>query len=49
MGDVGVEEMPSVVGGLGGYGVLFAFALKDTGSVDAVGEVFVGHAKRWCL
>ena len=41
-GEVGVEEIPSVVGGLGGDGVLFAFPLEVAGFVDAVGEVFVG-------
>jgi hypothetical protein len=41
-GEVGVEEIPAVVGGLGGDGVLLAFPLKDAGIVDAVGEVFVG-------
>lgn len=41
-GEVGVEEIPTVVGGLGGDGVLLAFPLQDAGLVDAVGEVFVG-------
>jgi len=41
-GEVGVEEIPSVVGGLGGDSVLLAFPLEDAGVVDAVGEVFVG-------
>ena len=41
-GEVGVEEIPAVVGGLGGDGVLLAFPLEDAGVVDAVGEVFVG-------
>ena len=41
-GEVGVEEIPTVVGGLGGDGVLSAFPLEDTGIVDAIGEVFVG-------
>ena len=41
-GEVGVEEIPTVVGGLGGDGVLFAFPLEDADLVDAVGEVFVG-------
>ena len=41
-GEVGVEEIPTVVGGLGGDSVLFAFPLDDAGVVDAVGEVFVG-------
>ena len=41
-GEVGVEEIPTVVGGLGGDGVLFAFPLEDADIVDAVGEVFVG-------
>ena len=40
--EVGVEDIPSVVGGLGGDGVLFAFPLEDAGVVDAVGEIFVG-------
>ena len=41
-GEVGVEEIPTVVGGLGGVGVLLAFPLKDAGVVDTIGEVFVG-------
>jgi len=41
-GEVGVKEIPTVVGGFGGDGVLFAFPLEDAGIVDAVGEVFVG-------
>jgi len=41
-GEVGVEEIPTVVGGLGGDGVLLAFPLKDAGVVDTIGEVFVG-------
>ena len=41
-GEVGVKEIPTVGGSLGGDGVLFAFPLKDAGIVDAVGEVFVG-------
>ena len=40
-GEVGVEEIPTVVGGLGRYGVVFAFPLEDAGVIDAVGEVFV--------
>jgi hypothetical protein len=40
-GEVGVEEIPSVVGGLGGDGVLLAFPVEDAGIVDAVGEVFI--------
>jgi len=41
-GEVGVKEIPTVVGALSGDGVLFAFPLEDAGIVDAVGEVFVG-------
>jgi len=41
-GEVGVKEIPTVVGGFGGDGVLFAFPLQGAGVVDAVGEVFVG-------
>jgi len=41
-GEVGVEDIPAVVGGLGGDGVLFAFPMEDSGVLDAVGEVFVG-------
>jgi hypothetical protein len=41
-GEVGVEEIPTVVGGFGGDGVLLALPLEDAGVVDAVGEVFVG-------
>jgi hypothetical protein len=41
-GEVGVEDSPAVVGGLGGDSVLFAFPMEDSGVVDAVGEVFVG-------
>ena len=40
-GEVGVEDIPAVVGCLGGDGVLFAFPMEDSGVVDAVGEVFV--------
>jgi hypothetical protein len=41
-GEVAVEEILAVEGGLGGDGVLFAFPLEDAGTFDAVGEVFVG-------
>ena len=41
-GEVGVEEISSVVGSLGGDGVLLALPLEVAGVVDAVGEVFVG-------
>lgn len=41
-GEVCVEEIPSVVGGLGGDGVLLAFPLENAGIVDTIGEVFVG-------
>jgi len=41
-GEVGVEEIPTVVGGLGSDGVLIAFPLEDAGIVDTIGEVFVG-------
>jgi hypothetical protein len=41
-GEVGVEEIPTVVGGFGGDGVLLALPLEEAGVVDAVGEVFVG-------
>ncbi len=41
-GEVGVEEIPSVVSGLGGDGVLFAFPLEDACVIDAISEVFVG-------
>lgn len=37
-----MQEIPSVMGGFGGDGVLFALPLEDAGIVDAVGEVFVG-------
>ena len=47
-GEVGVEEIPTVVGGLGGDGVLLAFPLEDAGIVDAVGEVFVGFKPLEC-
>jgi hypothetical protein len=40
-GEVGVEEIPSVVGGFGGDGVFFAFPLEDVVGIDAVGEIFV--------
>lgn len=40
--EVGVEEIPTVVGGLSGDGVLLAFPLEDAGIVDTIGEVFVG-------
>ena len=40
-GEVGVEEIPAVMGGLGRDGVVFAFPLEDAGVIDAVGEVFV--------
>ena len=40
--EVGVEEIPSVVGGLCGDGVLLAFPLEDAGAIDTIGEVFVG-------
>ncbi len=33
-GEVGVEEIPTVVGGLGGDGVLLAFPLKDADIVE---------------
>ena len=46
--EVGVEEIPTVVGGLGGDGVLLAFPLKDADIVDAVGEVFVGFELLEC-
>jgi hypothetical protein len=41
-GEVGVEEIPTVVGGLGGDGVLLVFPVKDADIVDTIGEVFVG-------
>jgi len=41
-GEVGVKEIPTVVGGFGGDGVVFAFPVEVAGFVDAVGEVFVG-------
>ena len=47
-GEVGVEEIPSVVGGLGGDGVLLALPLENAGVVDAVGEVFVGFELLEC-
>ena len=47
-GEVGMEEIPSVVGGLGGDGVLLAFPLEDASFVDAVGEVFVSFELLEC-
>lgn len=47
-GEIGVEEIPTVVGALGGDGVLLALPLEDAGVVDAVGKVFVGFELLEC-
>ena len=43
--EIGMQQIPSIVGALGGDDVLFALPVQDSIGVDLIGEVFVGFER----